>query len=80
MLLIIMIIMIVPYMHEIHQNTIKYSFIVLFITVPSRYAVSHIYVKIPTLVAYFSTKGNIFAVNQYISHLSRTVLKKSLSR
>ena len=33
----------------------------------SRYTVSRNYVRIPTLVAYFSTKGNMFTVSQYLS-------------
>ena len=50
-------------------KTLLNTLIVLFIIyypVPSRYTVSHISVKIPSLVAYFSTKGNIFTVNQYM--------------
>ena len=37
-------------------------------SMPSEYTGSHIYiyVKITTLVAYSTTKGNIFPVNQYI--------------
>ena len=35
----------------------------------SRYAFSHNYVRIPTLVAYFSTKGNMFTVSQYVHYI-----------
>ena len=60
MLLIITIITIALCMYEVHQSII----IVLFITchpVPSRFAVSRMYVKIATLVSNFSTKATFLS-------------------
>ena len=61
---VLFIIMIVPCMHEIPQNTIKYPSLCCSLyaiqCLVARYAVCYHYVKIPTLVTNYSTKGNIF--------------------
>ena len=44
---------------------IAFYYMLFSIYVVCKYTVSHNYVKIPTLLSFFSTKGNIFTVNQY---------------
>ena len=84
MLLIIKIITIVPCMHEIPQNTIISTLhcVVYYIYAIQCLDVDMQYAKIPTLVTNYSTKGNIFTVNQCISQQLTpiTILKKSLSQ
>ena len=53
-------------MHKNHQIlSLCCSLLMLFYAIQYLYAVSHAYIKIPTLVSCFSTKGIIFTVNQY---------------
>ena len=61
--------MIVPCMHDIHQNTIKWSSLFCSLHVIHCLIVIltiSLYVKILTLLTHFSIKGKIFTTNQYV--------------
>ena len=79
MLLIFAIIRIVPCMHEIPHNTIKYTLhcVVHYNNYAIQYLVGVQYaIKIPTSVTNYSTKSNIFRVNlQQMTPMYLSILK-----